>query len=497
MDDPAAITPELLETPATPDELHAWLVAHLNLTIPRTPLVAGHTAPFDYLAHAFFEPQEMTAAPPVRDSVVWANRGGGKTFLAAAATLLDLVFKPGIEVRVLGGSLDQSKRMHAHLRGFFEREAFASMLDGRIGEKRLRLTNGSVVELLAQSQTSVRGTRVQKLRCDEAELFHPEVWEAAQLTTRSAVLSGQLVHGAIECLSTMHRPYGLMRRLVGECQPGEDGREPARRLFKWGVVDALGACGEHHHCGVCPLRGECEGRAKQRDTRGEPVGHISVADAVRLKARVALPTWEAEMLCLRPRRTDCVLPEFDPRVHVVDALPAFGSGWTRLAGVDFGFRAPTVVLWAMLAPDGALFIERERSERETVLEDHARALAAEPRPTWVGIDPAGRQRSGQTGVSDAAVLRRAGLVVKDRRLPLARGIELLRARLKPASGSPRLFVHRRCRVLIKSLETYRYPEDRPESTEPVKDGSDHAVDALRYLVQNLDAGFVTSRGSYL
>ena len=40
--------------------------------------------------------------------------------------------------------------------------------------------------VLAQSQRSVRGLRVQKLRCDEVELFDPAVWEAAQLTTRSA-----------------------------------------------------------------------------------------------------------------------------------------------------------------------------------------------------------------------------------------------------------------------------------------------------------------------
>jgi hypothetical protein len=35
------------------------------------------------------------------------------------------------------------------------------MLDGRITERRVKLTNGSVAEVLAQSETSVRGTRVQ------------------------------------------------------------------------------------------------------------------------------------------------------------------------------------------------------------------------------------------------------------------------------------------------------------------------------------------------
>ena len=99
--------------------------------------------------------------------------------------MLDLIFKPGIEVRILGGSMEQSKRMHAHLSGLFRHQAIAGMLDGKITQTRVRLTNGSACELLAQSQTSVRGTRVQKLRCDEVELFDPDGWGAAQLATRS------------------------------------------------------------------------------------------------------------------------------------------------------------------------------------------------------------------------------------------------------------------------------------------------------------------------
>ncbi len=151
--------------PATPEELRAWLARVLGLTFTHAPLTDGHSVPFDYLKHAFFED-----APP-RDCVVWANRGGGKTFLGAVATMLDLVFKPGIEVRILGGSYDQSRRMHAHLRRLFDarkRPALAALVDGRLGEGRIVMKNGATAELLAQSQTSVRGTLVQKIRCDEA-----------------------------------------------------------------------------------------------------------------------------------------------------------------------------------------------------------------------------------------------------------------------------------------------------------------------------------------
>ncbi|VAX40644.1 hypothetical protein MNBD_PLANCTO03-2437 [hydrothermal vent metagenome] len=507
--------------PDSPDALHAWLKETLGLTIAQRPIIRGHQAPFAYLSHVFFEggrllarkataTQDTTATP--LDSVVWANRGGGKTFLGAVATMLDLVFKPGVEVRILGGSLEQSKRMHAHLRALFAHPALAPLLDGRITERRVRLTNGSVAEILAQSETSVRGTRVQKLRCDEVELFHPDVWEAAQLTTRSADITlpgGRVVEvrGSIECLSTMHRPYGLMHRIVQEAREVGGGRS----IFRWGVVDVLDRCESERPCERCVLLPECRGRAKSRK---EP-GHIRIEDAVRMKSRVGAATWESEMLCRRPRRTDSVFPEFDRAVHVVGD----GEVWQvpkgeLLAGMDFGFRAPTVVLWVVHDEAGVLWVVAERVKAETVLEEHARAIVEGPGvegvtgpPAWIGVDPAGRQRNDQTGLSASAVLRKAGLRVKDRSLGQQAGLSLVRARLKPAADAgqggkpggavpPRLFVHARCEHLIECLERYHYPADRPECLQPEKDGFDHAPDALRYLVQGLDRPFTCKFSSY-
>lgn len=491
----AHTTMEFSTMPRTFDELHEWLRVHLGLVVPRTPIMLGHAAPFDYLCHAFFEIDPTRAL----DCVVWANRGGGKTFLAAVATALDLVFKPGIEVRILGGSLEQAKRMHHHLRAIFARPQFAELVEGRITEKRLRLLSGSSVELLAQSQTSVRGTRVQKLRCDEVELFDPEVWEAAQLTTRSKDCGGILVSGSIECLSTMHIPYGLMYRLVAEA------REQKRALFKWGVIDVLGVCGDANQCRdesgqpACPLFSACQGRAKQRDAQGAPPGHVEVHDALRQQQRVSQATWDSEMLCTRPRRGDCVLPEFNRDMHVVSRLPPeqHGSGW--IGGMDFGIRAPTVVLWARVDPDGRIFVVDERIASGIIVGEHARAVleARWPVPEWIGVDPAGRSRSNQTGISDVQALLRTGLRCRARRMGVVEGLSLIRARLKPAAGEPSLYIHERCAQLIESLEKYRYPAENPETLTPVKDGSDHAVDALRYMVINLERGYQTSIVNYL
>ena len=102
---------------------------------------------------------------------------------------------------------------------------------------------------------------------------------------------------------------------------------------------------------------------------------MPVADALRMKSRVAAAVWEAEMLCLRPSRSDSVLPEFDTRLHVVrgtpwewewrtvvtggidacavppsrdDAsIPPHGPRLRWYCGMDFGYRNPAAILWAV------------------------------------------------------------------------------------------------------------------------------------------------------
>lgn len=490
-----------LETPRDRAALRDWLREVLGVSLP-DQVRAGYQSPLDYLEHAFFEghaelpTDERESARPA-DTVVWASRGGGKTFRGAVATALDMVFKPGIETRILGGSKDQSARMFAHLRAIFEKPTLVALVNGKIRSGAIELVNGSKCEILAQSQASVRGTRVQKLRCDEVELFKPEVLDAAQLTTRSATITVEgnpiAVRGSVECFSTMHIPYGNMHSLIEQCRSG------SRKLFKWSVIDVLERCGDVYACERCPLHPACKGRAKQigRDASG----HVRVADALAMQQRVGVAQWEAEMLCDRPSRASAVLPEFDERVHVVESVPesatAADGGWTWIAGMDFGLRT-CAVLWAGVDPAGAVWVIRERITQQELLDTHASALRdGPPMIDWIGVDPAGRVRSDQTGLSSMAVLRRAGLTVRERRVRLDEGLMLLRARLRPADGSgPRLYVAASCTELCRSLASYRYPDD-PSATHPLKDGPDHAVDALRYMVQNLDLHGRTRSGNYL
>lgn len=543
---------EALNPPQTPDALHAWIVAHLDVHVLRAPLVPGHAAPFDYVVHAFFEGNKGRFAGRSPDCVVWANRGGGKTFLGALVTLLELIFKPGVQIRLLGGSLDQSRRMQEHLHRFAQMPRVAAMCEFVITRDRVEGRDGAAAEVLAASQTSVRGTRVQKVRCDEVDLFDADLWEAVQLTTRSIKLVGPWgdeIKGSVDALSTMHRPFGLMWKLVGMHllgrsterggpesaveQPAQESASgsspsvdivmPRPPIFRWGVLDALERCDDDHACEACALVPECAGRAKleRLSPEGQPAGngegafgHITIDDAIRMKSRVGRATWEAEMLCLRPRRDDSVYPEFDASRHVVDDADLegdrarLGPFVQLIAGMDFGFRAEGVVLLAGVTRDKRVVVVREHCKAGLKLADHIQALRgwldenAAPYPglergtglAWVAIDPAGNSIDEQTGDSNAGVLRKANFVVRAKGGTIDSGVNAVRDLLDPAfdphagggDPSPKLFIHQRCARLIECMHRYRYPEHDKQTLIPLKtEGVDHACDALRYMIINL------------
>jgi hypothetical protein len=525
-----------LVRPQTPDELHSWVRCVLGFRVPREPVVAGHDAPFDYLSHAYFEDRRP------RDTVVWASRGSGKTQLAAVATLLDLLFKHGIQVRILGGSFEQSSKMHEYLRRLLMDEVFSDLIAGRFTETHVGLRNGSKAQVLSQSQRDVRGQRVHKLRCDEVEMFEPDVWEAAQLITRSGRCGHTLVHGSIEALSTMHRREGLMSRLIEENSTGPNGNIPldgdaaggaesflpkkenmafahvtsgilARRIFRWNVIDVLEHCPEWRVCHTCALWDDCGGRAKRDGVNG----FVPIDDVIAQLGRVGEVTWKAEMLCERPDVSDAVFPEFDPARHVFNddtAMLPPTARRTWCGGIDFGFRAPTVLLWAVIDFDrerSTMFIVDELVLREHTTQeiiDMARQRMADrgyPQPAFIAADPAGLACNEHTGISTIALWRRAGFTMRTCRSEIEPGILAVRRRLKRADDRVALRIHSRCSHLIHAMQTYRYPPQRNRSlgltagaeTAPMKDGADHACDALRYLVINLDdPGRMAKTGMY-
>jgi hypothetical protein len=335
--------------------------------------------------------------------------------------------------------------------------------------KKLRLQSGSNAAVLTQSQRAVRGLRVQKLRCDEVELFDPDVWEAAQLITRSSTDGERSVRGSIEAISTYHKVGGLMSRLI-DAAP-----QRGLKIVHWCLLEVLERCPPDRPCEGCPLWDECRGVAKLKCD-----GFVGIDDAIAMKCRVCAETGHAEMLCRRPSRRGRVFPTFSRDLHVREIEPLNSDDW-HLA-IDFGFNS-FMCLWIARRGELTMVVDELCSKHQSLEANVSHIRSHRWKVSRVFCDQAGTGMNAQTAESDVQYLRRHGFTVKCRASPIHTGLEMIRSALQSAAGDVRLQIHPRCRTLIAAMEAYRYPDENAET--PLKDGvNDHPIDALRYYFVN-------------
>jgi len=474
-------------TPRDRAELAAFVRRHFGLCVPDRAVCPNHQSPMDYLAASFFEQWDL---------LVWANRGGGKTFLAAVATMLDALCHGPLKISVLGGSFDQSDRLAEYIRELAARQP--DLLEGRASRTRVRTATGSVIQMLAQSQTAVRGQHVQKIRCDEVDLFDPEVWRAVQFATRSV----KGARGSIEVISTLHRSGGLMQTLVDQARTGAlltsggqggSGQPGGYRLIQWCLWEVIERCPESRRCEPCALAPDCRGVARNAN------GFFAIDDAIAIKARSSRAAWEAEMLCQGVRRDWLVFPEFAAAQHCREV--EYVRDWPLYRAIDFGYRNPLVCLWLQVTPAGAVHVLQEYVASRRALSEHAKEiLARDPGPAAATyVDPAGKAKEATSGAACTDMLAWEGIPCTFRPSTIAEGLELIRMCLAPADGGPRLAIHPRCRLLRDAFENYHYPPPDAigERDKPVKDGPDHVLDALRYfMIHRVRPGAGMERKAY-
>jgi hypothetical protein len=457
--------------PRTRRDLKNYVKVFLGIDIPDKKICSEHNSPMDYLWHSFSA--DFAASKTANaDAIVWANRSGGKTELAAIATLADCTFKPNCQVRILAGSGEQAGRMYEYLTGFLH-NGFEEFLASPVLKSKCRFVNGSAVEVLTQSPMSVRGQHIQKLRCDEVELFDEDVFAAAKFTTQS---TANLI-AAMEMISTMYRPYGLMQKIVSSAN------QFATPVFKWCLWEVIEKCTDRS-CSQCRLWDDCQGRAKKAD------GYLKIDDCITTMRRASRAGWEAEMLCKRPSRENVVFDEFDPTTHVkpIDYDPNLPLYRT----LDFGFVNPFVCLWIQIDQDNIVRVIDEYVRSRATIDVHAEEIKSrtpvdEGRVAATFCDPAGKSRNDVTGTSVLRELRALGIVTRFRRSGILEGIELIRRSLMAGDGKSRLLISPRCQRLIEAMRCYHYPESGGAATGelPLKDGLyDHPIDALRYFFVN-------------
>ena len=92
---------------------------------------------------------------------------------------------------------------------------------------------------------------------------------------------------------------------------------------------------------------------------------------------------------------------------------------------------------------------------------------------------------------DNAEIKEYGIFTKEAKKDVSVGIQKVAERLVvQKDGRPRLFIFNNCSNLISEIGKYRWQESkegRPVKEEPLKI-DDHACDALRYMIMELDFG---------
>jgi len=174
-----------------------------------------------------------------------------------------------------------------------------------------------------------------------------------------------------------------------------------------------------------------------------------------------------------------VYPNFSRELHLKDVEPK--ADWQRFRSIDYGYTNPFVCLWGAVDEDGRLYVYDEHYRAKTLLGDHASAIQRRNgHAQWTVADH---------DAQDNAELTAKGIGSRPAQKDVLVGIQKVMARLHPAGdGRPRLYIHSRCSNLLREMGQYRWNESkegRNDKEEPVKE-NDHAMDALRYMVMELD-----------
>ena len=197
-----------------------------------------------------------------------------------------------------------------------------------------------------------------------------------------------------------------------------------------------------------------------------------------------------------------VYEEYSRAIHVIEPFE-IPDGWRRFRAIDFGYTNPFVCQWWTMDHDGRLYMYREIYMSRRTVADHAVQiveLTGDEKIEFTIADSAGAEE--RATLSQNGVKTRATKKGKD---SIASGIEKVQLRLRDAGdGKPRLFFFEGATVEIdpymdeikrptstaQEMPSYSYPDGvdgKPNKEVPI-DVDNHGLDAMRYLVDELDSG---------
>lgn len=200
--------------------------------------------------------------------------------------------------------------------------------------------------------------------------------------------------------------------------------------------------------------------------------HLPVDEIEEAKKQLTEDRFAQEYMADFRKTEGLVYKEFSRERHLFENTDK--NFIERLLGIDFGYTNPTAILDIRKDSDNNYWVMGEWYKSGKTISEITE-IAKSYNPNAVYPDPEAPEKILE--------LQKAGLNIREvvkGRDSISTGIQKIRDLFK----QDRIRIHKSCVNLIWELETYKYPEKKPESNEkenPVKE-NDHALDALRYAV---------------
>lgn len=184
--------------------------------------------------------------------------------------------------------------------------------------------------------------------------------------------------------------------------------------------------------------------------------------------------------------------EFNEKKHVITPreLPRH---WKRYRSVDFGYQKPFSCHWYAVDEQGTVYVYRELYESGLIDSQQAQKIkrysvypqdsTPESYEYTVG-DPSQMQKDKAGGITTQHRYHAEGIAVFPGSNARVAGWNAVRALLaiNQITGRPYLQIFDSCPNLIRELEEAIFDEGNPEDLD--SDGSDHALDDLRYFAMS-------------
>lgn len=486
--------------PRNADYLHKWIESFTGVRIARTAVCPGHQSPFDAFSH------QVIHRP--RQALWMGSRGSGKSFLSAIDTHLSSRWNRNHGTRILGGSAAQSRQIYDALKEVVRDGSGDMGSDGdtihRLLKREAEYRNGSTVEILACSDTSVRGPHVASLKLDEVD----EIGSDHRDSAAGMCMEKNGVSASILMTSTWHRVGGPMGELM---EKGDSGAFP---VFRFCVFEVLERCPRSRsgppvagpdlylNCPACPIKKYCHSHVVDRKPKAKRSdGHYAIDALIQKLDLVSARVFESDYLCSGPKADGIWFPGFDDSMGLLSNVTTeaeYDPAVPAHVSVDSGvFTGATFGQVRNAKGKIAVNIFADFLSEGLSASDNASQIVAFGK-RWLGdgmshrvsTDPSGGSRNaiGPTVIGEyhgAGLKGRTGI----ERWPLASiadSLATIEALLTPASGVPRLTIHPRCKHLISAFRTYRrakrggqwmdYPQDPQHPAEDV-------MDALRGMLK--------------